>query len=83
MSFTGIVAFVGLVAPHLARLLAGARHRSVLPLSALLGGALVIAADTASRTIAAPAELPLGVLLGFVGAPALVFLLHRQRTESP
>lgn len=83
VSFTGIVAFVGLVAPHLARLLAGARHRSVLPLSALLGGALVIAADTASRTIAAPAELPLGVLLGFVGAPALVFLLHRQRTESP
>jgi len=79
VSFTGIVSFVGLVAPHLARLLVGARHRAVAPLSAVGGALLVVVADTAARTLAAPAELPLGVLLSFIGAPALVFLLHRNR----
>jgi iron complex transport system permease protein len=79
VSFTGIVSFVGLVAPHLARLLAGGRHRSIAALSAVGGALLVVVADTAARTIAAPAELPLGVLLSFVGAPALVLLLRRNR----
>lgn len=74
----GMVGFVGLIAPHGVRLLAGADHRAVLPGSALLGAILVILADTASRTVAAPVELPLGVLTGLLGAPLFLWML-RQR----
>lgn len=74
----GMVGFVGLIAPHGVRLLAGADHRAVLPGSALLGAILVIMADTASRTVVAPVELPLGVLTGLLGAPLFLWML-RQR----
>jgi iron complex transport system permease protein len=74
----GMVGFVGLIAPHGVRLLTGADHRAVLPGSALLGAILVILADTASRTIVAPVELPLGVLTGLLGAPLFLWML-RQR----
>ncbi|RZL03678.1 MAG: iron ABC transporter permease [Rubrivivax sp.] len=74
----GMVGFVGLIAPHGVRLLAGADHRAVLPGSALLGAILVILADTASRTVVAPVELPLGVLTGLLGAPLFLWML-RQR----
>ncbi|MGH6645474.1 FecCD family ABC transporter permease [Aquabacterium sp.] len=74
----GMVGFVGLIAPHGVRLLVGADHRAVLPGSALLGAILVILADTASRTVVAPVELPLGVLTGLLGAPLFLWML-RQR----
>lgn len=78
----GIVGFVGLVAPHLVRLLAGPDHRGVLPGSALLGAALVLAADAFARTAAAPAELPLGVLTALIGAPFFLALLWRWRRHA-
>lgn len=81
-ALTGIVGFVGLVAPHGVRLLAGPGHRGVLPGSALLGAALVLAADAFARTAAAPAELPLGVLTAAIGAPFFLVLLMRGREHA-
>ncbi|MEC9396067.1 MAG: iron ABC transporter permease, partial [Myxococcota bacterium] len=69
VGFTGIIGFVGLVVPHVLRLAGGAAHRWVLPGSLLGGAILLLAADTLARTIAAPAELPIGVLTSLVGAP--------------
>lgn len=72
----GMVGFIGLLAPHLVRLLCGPTHRAVLPGSALLGASLVLLADTAARTALAPAEMPLGVLTGLIGAPTFLWLLR-------
>jgi len=77
VAFAGLVGFVGLVVPHLVRLAAGADHRRVLPASALLGAALLVLADLGARSIAAPAELPLGVLTALLGAPFFLWLLRR------
>lgn len=73
---TGIIGFIGLVAPHMVRLLCGPDHRWVLPGSALLGATLVLLADAVARTVAAPAELPLGVLTALVGVPFFLLLLR-------
>lgn len=81
VAFTGMIGFVGLVVPHLLRLAFGPDHRLVLPGSALLGGALLVLADLGARTLAAPAELPIGVLTSLVGGPFfLILLLQRRRT---
>lgn len=79
VSVTGIIGFVGLVAPHMARLLVGPSHRHALPLSMVLGALLVVVADTAARTLARPAEIPLGVLTALVGVPFFFALLQRRR----
>ncbi|WP_425845988.1 iron ABC transporter permease [Agrococcus sp. TSP3-2-1] len=71
----GVVAFVGLVAPHAARALVGARHRVLLPLAALLGGSLTLLADTLGRTLIAPAQLPAGVMTALVGIPYFIWLV--------
>ena len=76
---TGIIGFIGLIAPHWVRMIAGPDHRIVLPASGLLGAALVLAADTAARTVMAPAELPLGVLTAFIGAPMFLLMLRHYR----
>lgn len=73
----GLVGFVGLIVPHLARALAGARHRAVLVTTALAGGALVVLADLAARTVRAPAELPLGAVTAILGVPFFLSLLRR------
>jgi iron complex transport system permease protein len=78
---TGIIGFIGLVAPHAMRLLVGSDHRLVLPGSALLGACLVLFADAVARTVAKPAELPLGVLTAFVGVPFFLLLLRAQRSR--
>jgi ABC-type Fe3+-siderophore transport system permease subunit len=78
----GTVGFVGLVAPHLARRLVGAGHRRVLPVAALLGAVLVVAADALGRWVLAPNEIPVGVVTALVGAPYLVWLLRRQRNHA-
>jgi iron complex transport system permease protein len=77
VAFTGLIGFVGLVVPHLVRLACGADHRVVLPGSALLGGALLSGADLAARTLAAPAELPIGVVTSLIGAPFFLWLMRR------
>jgi iron complex transport system permease protein len=71
--------FIGLVAPHMVRLACGPDHRVVLPGAALLGATLVLVADTVARTVAAPAELPLGVFTALIGVPFFVALLLRER----
>jgi iron complex transport system permease protein len=81
VAVTGIIGFIGLAAPHIIRLFAGADHRVVLPGSALLGALLVVTADLIARTAAAPAELPIGVLTGALGGPFFLWLLGRYRRE--
>lgn len=74
----GMIGFVGIVVPHVLRLTAGPDHRLLLPASALLGATLLVAADTVARTIAAPAELPIGILTAAFGAPFFLWLLLRR-----
>jgi iron complex transport system permease protein len=75
----GMIGFVGIVVPHVLRLIAGADHKMLLPASSLLGAALLVAADTLARTIAAPAELPIGILTAAIGAPFFLWLLLRRQ----
>lgn len=75
----GAIGFVGLVVPHLVRLAFGSDHRTLLASSALVGATLLVAADLGARTLAAPAEIPIGVLTALVGAPLLLWLLGRDR----
>ncbi|WP_372881743.1 FecCD family ABC transporter permease [Psychromonas sp.] len=75
----GTIGFVGLLAPHLARLLVGSRHKLILPCAALIGALLVLSADTLARNLAPPLELPAGVLTAILGAPYFLFLLHRYK----
>lgn len=79
VALCGAVGFVGLVAPHLARLLVGSLHRHALPAAALIGAALVPLSDLAARTLVTPAELPLGVMTASFGAPFFLVLLARAR----
>jgi iron complex transport system permease protein len=79
VSFLGIIGFVGLVCPHMARRMIGDDHRFLLPASCLLGGALLLAADTAARLALAPNMLPVSVLTAFLGAPTFLYLLIRGR----
>lgn len=75
----GMIGFVGLVVPHLLRLLRGTDHRWLLPASALLGGSLMVIADSIARTVIAPAELPIGVLTALIGSPFFLWLLLKSR----
>ncbi|MFC4272585.1 iron chelate uptake ABC transporter family permease subunit [Sneathiella chungangensis] len=83
ISVSGIIGFVGLVVPHLIRLTLGPDHRLLMPASALLGAILLLAADTAARTIVAPAEMPVGVLTSLIGGPFFLWLLVRQYSGRP
>ncbi|MDQ2864965.1 MAG: iron ABC transporter permease [Candidatus Eremiobacteraeota bacterium] len=79
VSLAGIVGFVGLIVPHVARRLVGSDARVLLAACALLGAALTVLSDAVARTIVAPSELPIGVLLAFIGVPAFLYLyLHRK-----
>ncbi|MDV9170603.1 iron ABC transporter permease [Streptomyces sp. W16] len=82
VSVSGIVGFVGLVVPHLLRMAAGPGHRFLIPASALLGALVLLAADLTARTVAAPAELPLGVLTALLGSPFFFWLLRRTRRRQ-
>lgn len=82
VAVTGIIGFVGLMVPHWVRMLTGPDHRRLLPATALAGAALMIAADTLARTVAAPAELPVGVLTALLGGPFFLWLLLRYRGRA-
>ncbi|MBT8444874.1 MAG: iron ABC transporter permease [Gammaproteobacteria bacterium] len=73
----GTVGFIGLVVPHLCRLVGGADHRTLVPNAALAGGSLLVVADTVARTIAAPRQLPVGAITAVIGVPLFLFLLGR------
>lgn len=75
----GPIGFIGMMAPHICRLFVGGRHRRLLPMSALFGGAFLAVSDAAARTVIAPIELPVGVLTAFLGGPFFLWLLLRQR----
>jgi iron complex transport system permease protein len=79
ISAAGSIGFVGLIVPHAARLLLGPDNRALVPMSVALGAAFLILADLGARTIAAPTELPVGVITSFCGAPLFVYLLRRRR----
>jgi iron complex transport system permease protein len=79
VSAAGLIGFVGLIVPHLLRMVVGSDHRRLLPAAALGGAALLVMADTAARTLAAPAELPVGILTAAIGAPFFLFVLARER----
>ncbi|MCG6384320.1 iron ABC transporter permease [Vibrio fluvialis] len=79
VSAAGMIGFVGLVVPHLGRMLVGPDHRNLLPISALLGALLLTIADMFARVAAAPAELPIGIVTALVGAPFFLYLLFKQK----
>ncbi|MFM4703306.1 FecCD family ABC transporter permease [Aeromonas bivalvium] len=79
VAVSGMIGFVGLVVPHLVRLLAGPNHARLLPLCALMGAALLLGADMLARTLLAPAELPVGIITALLGAPFFIWLLVKRR----
>jgi iron complex transport system permease protein len=79
VAFSGIIAFVGLIVPHVVRLLWGPDHRRLLPLAILLGGSFLLSADVVARMVLAPRELPVGVVTSAIGAPFFLWLLHRAK----
>jgi iron complex transport system permease protein len=82
VAVSGLIGFVGIIVPHTVRLGAGASYRRVLPLSMVGGAAFLIVADLLARTVLSPAEVPIGVITAFFGAPFFVLVLHR-RTARP
>lgn len=79
VAVSGLIGFVGIIVPHAIRLTAGSSYRIVLPLSLLFGGAFLVLADVAARTVVAPAEVPIGVVTAFLGAPFFCFVLWTSR----
>lgn len=82
VSVAGIIGFVGLVVPHLLRLIMGPDHRLLLPGSAILGACLLLASDLIARTVVAPAELPIGIITSSLGAPFFLWLLLKNKKLS-
>ena len=80
VAFTGIIGFIGLVVPHMVRLLVGPDHRRVLPLSLGFGALLTLWADWLARVVISPAELPVGIITALLGGPFFIYLIHRQRS---
>jgi iron complex transport system permease protein len=79
VSVSGLIGFVGVIVPHTVRLLVGSSYRAILPLSMLFGAAFLVFTDLAARTLAAPAEIPIGVVTAFFGAPFFVLVLRTSR----
>lgn len=82
VAVSGGIGFVGIVVPHILRLATGPDHRSLLPLCALFGAALLITADTVSRLVVAPAELPIGIIMSLIGAPVFLWILLARRAVT-
>lgn len=78
VAFSGIIGFVGLMVPHIARILVGGDYQKLVPVSALLGGVFVLWADIAARTIMAPEDMPIGIVTGLVGGISFVWLLRKR-----
>jgi len=82
VAFTGIIGFVGLITPHIMRILVGPNHRILLPASALAGAIFLIWSDTIARTILSPTEIPVGIITAFCGAPFFVYLLQKSKKRK-
>ena len=79
VSVTGIIGFVGLIIPHIARMIVGSNHRELIPFSFILGALFLVVCDTISRTIIAPGELPVGAVTALLGAPYFMYLLWKKK----
>lgn len=79
VAFSGLIGFVGLIAPHAVRLVWGPDHRSLIPMAAIVGAGFLIVADLVARTVVSPSELPVGIVTAFCGAPFFLYLLRRRR----
>ena len=82
VSVAGLIGFVGLIVPHAVRAVVGQKTRTVLMVSFIVGAAFLVGADSVARTVIAPAELPLGVITAFVGAPVFALILFRQHRSE-
>jgi iron complex transport system permease protein len=78
----GSIGFVGLIVPHMMRLIAGSDHRLLLPASVLFGGNLLLISDTLARTLIAPQQLPTGVITAFIGVPVFLYLLNKNFSRA-
>ncbi len=83
VAFSGLIAFVGIIVPHAIRLMVGTSYRAVLPLSLVFGAGFLVLMDLVSRTVIAPAQLPIGVVTAFLGAPFFAVVLRTTRTVGP
>jgi iron complex transport system permease protein len=81
VAFSGLIGFVGLIVPHLGRMIFGSDHRLLMPVSALGGAVFLIVADTVARTVISPSELPVGVITAFIGAPFFIYLLKTRGSK--
>lgn len=81
IAFTGIIGFIGLVAPHISRMIIGTDYRYLLPCSCLIGALLLLASDTVARLLLMPVEIPVGIVTSFFGAPFFIYLLVKKRRE--
>ena len=81
VSVAGLLGFVGLIIPHVMRLLIGSDFETLLPASALFGAVLVLVADIVARTLLSPMEIPVGIFMSFVGAPFFLYLLKRRMNK--
>ncbi|WP_150237470.1 FecCD family ABC transporter permease [Nocardiopsis quinghaiensis] len=82
VSVSGLIGFVGIIVPHIVRRLVGSSYRAILPVTVLFGGAFMVVVDIVARTLIAPAELPIGVVTAFLGAPFFVLILRTTRHRS-
>ena len=81
VSFSGLIGFVGLVAPHAVRLLWGTDYRTLIPMSAVVGGSFLVISDLIARTVVSPGELPVGIITAIFGAPFFIYLLIKKKSE--
>lgn len=79
--FTGVIGFVGLVSPHITRMVIGSDHRFLLPSSMLIGAILVLSADIVGRTLWAPQVIPIGIVTSFIGVPFFLYLLMKRQRD--
>ena len=83
VTLAGPVGFIGLVVPHMMRLIIGSKHRLLIPVSALAGGTLLVISEMIARTVIAPQQLPVGVITSFIGVPVFLYLLRRRGLSIP
>ena len=82
VAVSGVIGFVGLIIPHITRVIIGPDYRQLFPLSAMVGGLYLMLADTLSRVIIAPTELPVGVLTALFGGPFFIYLLFQKKNKD-
>ena len=82
IAVSGSIGFVGLMVPHFTEFVVGGNHRKVLPVSALLGGILVVWVDVAARLLIAPEELPVGILTSIIGGPIFIWMLKKSNRDK-